>query len=387
MQPKSPHYLFIPRSEEYQDLYEKCIALNDIFTANLGGVKTHRDHFVIGIDKRSLVQRIRAFIDLTLDDEFVRASFELKDTGNWKLSKARRGMQNMDIEDYIQPILYRPFDKQYMFYHDSVVDRSRREVVRHMLYENVALAAMRQVALDESYTHFLVTDCMVDNRAFLSTKGIIQQFPLYCYPDADNQDLFSRHESGERVPNIAPKLTKALESSYKKLPRPEEIFYYIYAVLYSNAYRKKYAEFLKTDFPRVPFPSDYKLFQKLADKGEQLVELHLLESKKLGKPIARCEGTGDMSVAKVTYSEEQERVYINRNKYFSGVAREVWEYHIGGYQVAEKWLKDRKGRILSSEEVSHYARVLTAIAETIEIQASLHEVFEKVQTSVLEINL
>ena len=180
---------------------------------------------------------------------------------------------------------------------------------------------------------------------------------------------------------------KRSRSAFKKEPSPEQIFHYIYALLYSNAYRKKYAEFLKTDFPRVPFTKDYKLFNKLAEKGEELVELHLLKSKKLVKPIAKCEGSGDLRVVKVTYDQNKARVHINPEKWFAGIPPEVWEYHIGGYQVSEKWLKDRKGKELSSEEVAHYARVVTAIAETISIQQSLDDLFAEVETSLLEVRL
>jgi predicted helicase len=190
-----------------------------------------------------------------------------------------------------------------------------------------------------------------------------------------------------RHANISSNLLISLSNAYKKQPTPEEIFLYIYALLYSNAYRKKYAEFLKTDFPRVPFTNDYKLFNKLTVKGEELVDLHLLKSKKLAKPIARCEGAGDLRVDKVTYDENKAHVYINPEKWFAGVPLEVWEYHIGGYQVSEKWLKDRKGRELSSEEVSHYAGVVTAIAETIAIQETLDEFFKEVETNLLDVRL
>jgi len=191
--------------------------------------------------------------------------------------------------------------------------------------------------------------------------------------------------SGGKVPNIAPKILETLTLAYKRQPSPEDIFYYIYGVLYSNAYRQKYAEFLKTDFPRVPFTSSYKVFKPLAEKGEELVALHLLKSKKLGKLIAHCEGKGDNRVEKVTYDEKKKRVYFNQSQYFAGVVKEVWEYHIGGYQVAEKWLKDRKERILSSEEVSHYCKVITSLAETIKIQKSLDELFERVEKNLLDI--
>ena len=144
---------------------------------------------------------------------------------------------------------------------------------------------------------------------------------------------------------------------------------------------------MKTDFPRVPFTKSYKLFNKLAEKGEELVELHLLKSKKLANPIAKCEGSGDLRVAKVTYARNKARVHINLGKWFVGIPPEVWEYHIGGYQVSEKWLKDRKGKELLSEEVAHYTRVVTAIAETISIQRFLDDLFAEVETSLLEVRL
>jgi predicted helicase len=222
---------------------------------------------------------------------------------------------------------------------------------------------------------------------YVEIKDGSNLFPLYLYPDADRHDLFSQDEPGERVPNLAPKLIEALKSAFKKKPSPEQIFHYIYALLYSNAYRKKYAEFLKTDFPRVPFTKGYKLFCKLAEKGEDLVGLHLLKSKRLAKPIAKCEGSGNLRVDKVTYDQKKARVHINPEKWFTGIPLEVWEYYIGGYQVSEKWLKDRKNRTLSSEEVAHYARVVTAIAETITIQQSLDDLFAGVETSLLEVRL
>lgn len=396
--PTSPDYVFVPRKGKYKSQYDSFSALDRIFPMNLGGVKTHRDHFVIDHNKNSLLQRLRIFLDHSLDDEFVRASLKLEDTGNWKLSDARNSMKDVNINEEIQTILYRPFDRQFIFYHDSVVDRSRRGLVQHMLSDNVSLIAMRQVALDESYTHFFVSDSMVDNRAFVSTKGIIQQFPLFLYPALEKNKrskgmtmmLFEpevTYASGQKVANLSLILIECLKGTYKKEPLPEDIFNFVYAILYSNAYRKKYAEFLKTDFPRVPFTKDSKLFQKVAQKGAQLVDLHLLKSTKLAKPIAKCEGSGDPRVVKLSYDPKKERVYINPDKFFARVSSEVWEYHIGGYQVADKWLKDRKSRILSSEEISTYTRVVTAIAETIRVQESLDELFKEVESNILEISL
>jgi predicted helicase/very-short-patch-repair endonuclease len=168
--------------------------------------------------------------------------------------------------------------------------------------------------------------------------------------------------------------------------RVEDIFKYIYAILYSPAYRKKYAEFLKTDFPRVPFTNNYELFLALSAKGRQLVDLHLLKSDPSANLVAKCEGKGSLKVEKVSYDARQRRIYINPDKWFEKVESEVWDYHIGGYQVANKWLKDRKGRTLSSEEVATYCKTITAISRTVEIQLSLDELFIRAEKSLLNIS-
>jgi predicted helicase len=256
--------------------------------------------------------------------------------------------------------------------------------MKHMLQQNLALCIGRAgqvVGAEHNWNLAFCTSSIIDLNLFY--RGGSQNFPLYTYPDTDRHDLFSQNESSKRVLNVAPKLIEALKSAFKKEPTPEQVFHYIYAVLYSNAYRKKYAEF----FPRVPFTKEYKLFNKLSEKGEELVELHLLKSKKLVKPIAKCEASGGLRVDKVTYDPEKTRVHINPEKWFAGISPEVWEYHIGGYQVAEKWLKDRKGKGLSSEEVAHYARVVTAIAETIIIQSFLDDLFAEVEKNLLEVKL
>jgi predicted helicase len=275
----------------------------------------------------------------------------------------------------------------------------RAEVTRHMLQSNLALCIGRAgqvVGLEHGWNLVMCARSIIDLNLFY--RGGSQNFPLYIYPELNKSKrgsgitmmLFepeASYRAGQKIPNIAPILLETLRTIYQRQPSPEDIFNYIYGVLYSNAYRKKYAEFLKTDFPRVPFTNVYKLFQKLAKKGEQLIELHLLKSKKLDKPIAKCEGSGDLRVVKVSFDEKKKRVHINPDKYFTGIPSEVWEYHIGGYQVAEKWLKDRKGRMLSSEEITIYANVITAIAETIRIQKSLDDLFKEVETNLLEISL
>ena len=263
--------------------------------------------------------------------------------------------------------------------------------MRHMTQENLGIHTCRQIS-SSSWQHILATngitdDCYVSNRT--RERGYL--FPLYLYPDTDKKDLFSHtKESEKKQPNISPELFAALSEVYQKEPTPEEIFYYIYAVLYSNIYRTKYAEFLKIDFPKISFTKDYELFSKMAEYGERLVDLHLLKSTELDSPVAKFQGKGDDKVEKLRYDERNppsppfpkggdKRVYINQSQYFEGVAREVWQYQIGGYQVCDKWLKDRKGKPLSLDEMKQYCRIVTSLQRTIEIQKEIDNIYPEVE--------
>lgn len=164
---------------------------------------------------------------------------------------------------------------------------------------------------------------------------------------------------------------------------PEEIFYYIYAVLYSNIYRKKYQEFLKRDFPRVPFTSNYEVFRTLYEFGRQLVDLHLLKPDVLSKPTARFYGEDGGYIEKRDYKEREKRVYINGSQYFQDIEPNIWNYYIGGYQVLDKWLKDRKGNSLSSDDIKHYCKIVTAISKTIEIQKQIDKFYPEVEKSLI----
>ena len=190
-------------------------------------------------------------------------------------------------------------------------------------------------------------------------------------------------KSKGKIANIAPKVFEQLGETYGKVPTPEQILGYCYAVLYSNTYREKYAEFLKIDFPRIPFTKNYELFNEMSKLGSELIELHLLKHKALNKPILKYFGKGkDDTIVKPRYDEENERVYINDQKYFENVSAEVWNYQIGGYQVMEKYLKDRKGRQM--EDSGHYCRMGTSIAKTIDVQKEIDKLFPRVEKKVIE---
>ena len=287
-----------------------------------------------------------------MPDEIILQTYDLKDKSNWKLKETRESViKDTEWEQAITKILYRPFDEQWIFYHDAVIERTRREVMQHMMHENLGLISVRQVA-EGIFNHTLVTDSIIESRITLSNKGIAFLFPLYLYQPKDKPKkksfgsvmmLFEPEaEYVLKKPNISPQVFEQLEKAFKKRPDPEQIFHYIYAVLYSDVYRTKYAEFLKIDFPRIPFTKDYKLFKKMGEYGEKLVDLHLLKSSELDSPVARFQGDGNNKIEKLRY--EKGKIYINNDQYFENIKTKVWEYQIGGYQVCDKWLKDRKGK-------------------------------------------
>ncbi len=381
--PKAEFYLFIPRDESLLKQYEKWPKITDIFPVNSVGVVTARDKFVIDADIEALKRRIRAFRDPNVHDEHISIPYKLKEKANWKISAARKAVrEDINWEDAFIQILYRPFDVQYIYYHDALVERSRRNVMRHMMQENLGLITNRQV--NDLFKHTLCTDSIInDCTVSLETRERSYLFPLYLYPDTEKQDLFSEQEKAQgKQPNISEGVLSKLSDTYLESPSPEMIFYYIYAVLYSEIYRKKYAEFLKIDFPRIPFTKEYGLFQEMAEHGQSLAGLHLLKSPDLDPPIAKFQGSGDDRVEKLRYEKKQNRVYINKDQYFEGVAEDIWQYHIGGYQVCNKWLKDRKGRILSLNDVKHYCKIVTAINRTIDIQKAIDGVFRKMERTL-----
>jgi len=392
IKPKSEFYLFIPRDEGHLEQYQAYPKITDIFPVNSVGVVTSRDNFVIDFDRNALKRRILQFRDKNLPDEIIRQTYDLKDKSNWKLKDARESIMEDDgWENAITKILYRPFEEQWIFYHDAVIERSRREVMQHMMRENLGLITNRQV--NNEFRHSLCSSMIInDCTVSLETRERSYLFPLYLYKKKDNPKkrslssimmLFEpQAEYGAKKPNLSQVIVDKLTDAFKKMPSPEQIFFYVYAVFYSNIYRAKYAEFLKIDFPRVPFTKDHKLFKKMGEYGEKLVDLHLLKLLDFDFPIAKLQGKGDYRVEKVRY--EKGKVFINNDQYFEGIALEIWKYQIGGYKVCEKWLKDRKGRILSLDEIKHYCKVVTAIQKTTEIQKVIDDIYPEVEKETIE---
>ena len=397
LKPKSESYLFIPRDEKLLKIYERFMKITELFPVNSVGIVTSRDGFVIDADKAALKRRIRMFIDPKMPDEIIGQTFNLQDKANWKLRDARDAVRKDEKrEDKIQRILYRPFDVQWIFYHDAVIERSRREVMRNMEKENLGILYTRPQSPQYEFSclisNSLIDQCAVGNKS--AGAGISYLAPLYLYPEKKKPQKRSsstimmvfdeEKEYQTKKPNLSALLAEILTARFKKTPTPEQIFFYSYAVLYSSTYRTKYAEFLKSDFPRVPFTCNQKLFSKMAGYGERLVDLHLLKSSDLDSKVVSMEGKGNGKVEKVRY--EKNKVYISEQQYIESVSPAIWAYQIGGYQVCDKWLKDRKGKILSLEDVKHYSLVVTALKKTMDIQEKIDGIYPDVEKEIMDVS-
>ena len=284
----------------------------------------------------------------------------LKENYMWRVSEARKELMAItDWEKYFTKILYRPFDIREIYYHDSVVWRTRREVMKHMLKENLGLITVRQVKAGSVWNHCFSTNQIIESSVISNkTSEINYLFPLYLYSNSDKK------------PNFSPEFVKFISGKYDEKVTPEEIFYYIYAVLYSPTYRKKYKEFLQYDFPRIPFVEDYGKFKKLSDLGKELVELHLMK-KRLPTKV-KFDIPGSNVVEKVKY--ENGKVWINKKQYFDGVPEDVWNFYIGGYQVLDKWLKSRKNRKLESKDIEQFLQIVEIVRETIGLMEEIDKI-------------
>ncbi len=294
-------------------------------------------------------------------------------------------------QDDIFPILYRPFDVRYTYYTGQsrgFLCMPRREVMRHMLNgKNLALHTCRQI-VSEKWEHCLVTngitdDCYVSNRT--RERGYAHPLYLSLIDDSDDPRAYQ-----ERRANIDSRIQSVLKDAHGETLTPEDIFRYIYAVLYAPSYREKYAESLRREFPRVPFTSDRELFAEIASLGARLTELHLLTSPELDAPTCRFPVQGEMNVAKTKaqgfrYDPNTQRMYINKTQFFGPISEEIYRYRIGGYQVCEKWLKDRKDRRLKLEDIQTYCRIVTAIGHTIRIQEQLDDLYPEVEKDLVSI--
>ena len=379
--PNSPFYLFVPLPGNLLAEYEKGWKVTDIFPVNGVGMTTARDHMVIDYEPQPLFERATIFRDSEDSNASLCERLNISQKLGWDITRARQMIrQEENLEQYIKPVLYRPFDARLIFYHDSLVWRTVKQVMHHMLFgDNLGLISARSNKSSEM-NHFFCSRFIMETKCGESTTQSCL-FPLYLYPVEGEMQFESRH----RRPNLNPEFVKDVseklglkfiedgKGDLKETFGPEDIFNYAYAVFHSPTYRTRYAEFLRIDFPRLPLTSDKEIFRALAAKGTKLVSLHLMESPLLNNFITRYSVADSNTVEKVNYDENNQRVYINKTQYFEGVPLEVWDFHLGGYQVAQKWLKDRKGRTLTYDELTHYQKVIVALKETILLMVGIDE--------------
>jgi predicted helicase len=394
--PYEPFFLFKPQDIELRKEYEAFSKINEIMPKYGIGCFTSKDHFAIGFDAEALIENAKAFRDSVESNQALceRLGISIKEA--WDVTKARELIQKERMLDkFVRPILYRPFDYRLIFYHPSLVWSMSMPTMRHMLGgHNLALAIGRAGgAIDQGPWNIIIcTNSITDLNLY--RRGGNSLFPLYHEveketPQAGLQAIANRRSNFSR--DFLTQVSNILGRSQDEygLPQgifPEDIFHFAYAVFYSASYRTRYAEFLKIDFPRLPLTSNLKLFYELAQLGAELVALHLMESPTLSRFITTYTGPKSPEVGRVGWSDDTvwlDAPAMKRGQPakpgtigFRGVPEDVWNFHIGGYQVCEKWLKDRKGRTLSQDDIVHYQKIVLALNETLRLMKEIDEIIE-----------
>lgn len=367
LQPSSPYYFFIPQSASGRAAYDEFRSIADIMSQNVTGIVTARDGLVVALSEDELRTRINEFSNPAVRDEEIRQRYAVGDNYQWKLTSVRKVLEGEPfhpklVEDYN----FSPFDNRKLYNDPRLVFRPRRALMRNFKRPNIGIITTR-ITKDEG-TVFCTVNAIAHKSA--SAYDISYVFPMFIYADKEAYNSAEPEHQHKASENLSPGFRAFIDARYDHHYTPEEILGYIYAVLHAPAYRTRYAEFLRIDFPRVPFPEAKAAFDALSGLGWALVQAHLL--RELPRhTLAAYHGKGDHTVEAVRYSTEEQAVYINKTQCFKPVLQDVWEFHIGGYQVLSKYLKSRKGRTLSLDEINHIGAVANSLAFTIEQMAKI----------------
>jgi predicted helicase len=370
----SDFYLLIPQGYDgnLREEYKQGWKITDIFSQNgdpAPGLITTHDEFAISRTKDEAIEKVEAFLN-TNTEVAARSIFKLCSTDQWQYERAKKELADRSWHKELKQILYRPFDLRWTIYNRNVTVHRRERVMNHMITgDNLGLSICRQT-VGGFWQHSFVTnditdDCYISNK----TRERTYLLPLYLYPNT-----LGEIEMGiTRKPNIAPEFLTKLEQNFGYTPTPEAIFHYIYAIFHCPEYRSRYAEFLKGDFPRVPLTRNVDRFRQLGELGEKLVNLHLMKSPILNETSSPFIDNGGGCIVDAGHPKyESGKVVINKQKdYFMDVPEDVWNFHVGGYQVCQKWLKDRKGRTLSQDDIRHYQKIVVALGQSIELMAKI----------------
>lgn len=366
----APRYLFTNVDHQAHSAYEEHLSIAELFSPNgrpAPGIVTTHDQFAVSFTRKEAVEKVEALLRSSSEAE-ARSKFRLCSQGQWSYATAKNKLSTSNWRNTITEVLYRPFDKRVTVYDANVAVHRRTRMTSHFVgHPNIGLLTSR-LTKGENFAHVLVTDTFTEAIVLspkTSNNGF--NFPLYLYPCPAELDQ-SRRVNFD--PKIYSKIRKLATHTTRGEPDEVEVFDYVYGVLHCPAYRKAYAEFLRIDFPRVPWPSSPESFWDVSDKGRRLRRLHLMELDAIGSTPYPFVGDGPGQVEKPEFRNGH--VWIDSNQRFENVPEEAWTFYVGGYQPAQKWLKDRKGRTLDYAGVQHYQRMLKVFVETDRIMSTIN---------------
>lgn len=389
---QEPYHFFVPKDFSLKEKYDSGFSLADAFIISGSGVKNERDKICIQFTKEEIVKTVFDF--RTKSKNEIQNIYSVDDSRDWQIEKAKIDVIQNNSEDFYKLNLYRPFDIRHTYYTGTTrgfIGTPGTKRMHHLLAgENVALITCRQQSTFD-FQHVFISKNIADICALSSqTKETGYLFPLYLYPDENSYTS----AINSRVPNFNRSLLErfsqslCLEFVYNTPPNStqfseSEFFNYIYSVLHSPSYRKNFKEFLKIEFPRIPYPKDKETFFALAQLGEELRKIHLLESDTIEHYVTTYPHDGDNTITRKIVSKDWElydkknqlgRIWINDQQCFDQIPLRAWEFYIGGYQPAQKWLKDRTGRKLSFDEILHYQKIVVALMETDRIMQEIDQI-------------
>lgn len=369
-----PYFFFVPKDFSAQDKYEKGFKLDGLFVNNVSGIKTSNDTVNVWDTKEDVKVMVEDLLNLPNED--FRTKYHAgNDTRDWSVERARADVSEAKDNGTfrIEPVQYRPFDTKFIVYTgktNGIVAWPRYRSLAPMLHRmNSAICTIR---INRDYRFTVVAVNGLADKTLLSSKDDVNLFPLYSTGEA-GRNMF---DNAGLIPNYDLKVVESIDRTLGEETKPQELFDYIYAVLHSPKYRETYKEFLKIDFPRIPYPTDKDQYHRLVALGTELRKLHLMEGSENWERRITFPVPGENNenpVEAIRY--EDGKVWINETQYFGNVSELAWKFYIGGYQPAQKWLKDRKGRTLDYQDILHYGRIIYALEETDRIMKEIDTVF------------
>ena len=358
-----PLYFFIPQNTEGEMEYKEGFSVDELMPINTSGIVSMGDTLAYATTKKELKERLLNILETDYSALQLTEKYNLgKNYADFLLDGKRSGL--LLEENKVCKVHYRPFDSMWTYFDKRVLWRSRDKILCHFMRGN-NLGIICKKGFPNDNPPIFVSDSISDFRYWSCSgmQGGDYVFPLYLYPEEGSIDT-------SRRPNLDEKIWAQINTAIGKETTPEDIFDYIYGVLHSPAYRAKYKEFLKVDFPRIPYPKDQAEFEHFRSFGNQLRELHLMYNVP-DSPVS-FPNAGSMQVDYLRWEWNKDdgysgNIWINETQCFVGVPTEAWNFYIGGYQPAQKWLKDRKGRTLSFDDIEHYRKIISVLKETKEI--------------------